>query len=131
MFSSSEQYLTFGLRVNPQSPGWYESLTKVLKKIKGATYTIDAEQGMALVSGRANSKSILKKLRKSGADVAWIKTGKPNTYGSNGYYERDSYLHYPYQYGQQPSYHYSSYYDPYVPNPPHFEPYSHWSTRYY
>ncbi|XVF03718.1 hypothetical protein REPUB_Repub05bG0017800 [Reevesia pubescens] len=107
-------------------------MTKVLKKIEGATYTIDAEQGMAVVSGRANPKSILKKLRNSGSDVAWIKTGKPNTYGSsNRYYENDPYLQYPYQYGQQPGYHYRNHYDPYVPNPPHFEPYSYWSTRYY
>ncbi|XP_022716803.1 uncharacterized protein LOC111275628 [Durio zibethinus] len=129
--SSSEQYLTLGLRVNPQSPGWYESLTKVLKNIKGAAYTVDGEQGMALVPGSANSKSILMKPRKSGSDVVWIETGKPNTYGSRGCYETDPYLQYPYQYGQQPGYHYSSYHDPYVPNPPHFEPYSSWSTRYY
>ncbi|XP_021287405.1 uncharacterized protein LOC110418910 [Herrania umbratica] len=122
---------TCGLRVNPQSPEWYKSLTKVLKKLKGATYTIDAEQGMALVSGRANSNSILKKLKKSGMDVAWIKTGKPSTYGSSGCYESHPYLHHPYQYDQQPSYHYSSYYEPYGPDPPHFEPHSYWSTRYY
>ncbi|TYH46446.1 hypothetical protein ES332_D11G335900v1 [Gossypium tomentosum] len=90
----------FGLRVDPQSPGWYESLTKILKTIKGATYTIDAEQGMAFVSGRADSKSILKKLRKSGLEVAWIKTGKPNIYSSHGhgYYQTNPYLQYPYQY---------------------------------
>ncbi|KAB2006055.1 hypothetical protein ES319_D11G314500v1 [Gossypium barbadense] len=100
MFSPSEQYLSFGLRVDPQSPGWYESLTKILKTIKGATYTIDAEQGMAFVSGRADSKSILKKLRKSGLEVAWIKTGKPNIYSSHGhgYYQTNPYLQYPYQY---------------------------------
>ncbi|XVF89330.1 hypothetical protein PTKIN_Ptkin19aG0121300 [Pterospermum kingtungense] len=125
---ASEQYLTIGLKVNTQSPGWHESLTKVLKQIKGATYTIDAEEGMALVSGRANSNTILKKLKKSGSDVAWIKTGKPNTYCSNGYFEGDSYLQYPYQPGYH---HYSNYYEPYVPNPPHFEPHSYWSTRYY
>ncbi|MBA0730848.1 hypothetical protein Golax_022768, partial [Gossypium laxum] len=112
MFSSSEQYLSFGLRVHPQSPGWYESLTKILKTIKGATYTIDAEQGMAFVSGRANSKSILKKLRKSGLEVAWIKTGKPTIYSSHGhgYYQTNPYLQYPYQY---------------------CHPYGYYSTRYY
>ncbi|XP_017635875.1 uncharacterized protein LOC108477918 [Gossypium arboreum] len=127
MFSSSEQYLSFGLRVDPQSPGWYENLTKILKLIKGATYTIDAEQGMALISGLANSKSILKKLKKSGLEVAWIKTGKPDTYGSHGhgYYQTNPCLQYP-------NYHYNTNYgDPYFPNPPHFEPYGYYSTRYY
>ncbi|TYJ11837.1 hypothetical protein E1A91_A11G304400v1 [Gossypium mustelinum] len=104
--------IIFGLRVDPQSPGWYESLTKILKTIKGATYTIDVEQGMAFVSGRANSKSILKKLRKSGLEVAWIKTGKPNIYSSHGhgYYQTNPYLQYPFQY---------------------FHPYGYYSTRYY
>ncbi|KAE8677742.1 hypothetical protein F3Y22_tig00111502pilonHSYRG00015 [Hibiscus syriacus] len=131
MFSSPEQYLSFGLRVNPQSPGWYESLTKILNLIKGATYTIDAEQGMALVSGRANSKSILKKLTKSGIEVAWIKTGKPSTYGGHGH-GHGPYLQYPYQYHHRPTHHHNSnYYDPYGSNPPHFEPYSYYSTRHY
>ncbi|KAA3472553.1 SKI family transcriptional corepressor 2-like [Gossypium australe] len=119
--------------VDPQSPGWYENLTKILKLIKGATYTIDAEQGMALISGRANSKSILKKLKKLGSEVAWIKTGKQDTYGSHGhgYYQANPCLQYPYQYPQHPNYHYNTNYgDPYVPNPPHFEPYGYYSTRY-
>ncbi|KAG4122777.1 hypothetical protein ERO13_D11G287832v2, partial [Gossypium hirsutum] len=111
-------FFSFGLRVDPQSPGWYENLTKILKLIKGATYTIDAEQGMALISGRANSKSILKKLKKSGSEVAWIKTGKPDTYVSHGhgYYQTNPCLQYPYQYPQHPNYHYNTNYgDPYVP----------------
>ncbi|XVF33909.1 hypothetical protein REPUB_Repub18cG0011900 [Reevesia pubescens] len=81
---------------------------------------------MAVVSGRGNSKSIPKKLRNSGSDVAWIKTGNPNTYGStdSGYYGSDPYLQYP-------NYHYSKYYDPYAPNPPHFQLYTYCTTRYY
>ncbi|KAH1083800.1 hypothetical protein J1N35_023561 [Gossypium stocksii] len=121
--------------VDPQSSGWYDNLTKILRLIKGAIYAIDAEQGMALISGRANSKSILKKLKKLGSEVAWIKTGKPaDTYVSHGlgYYQNNPCLQYPYQYPQHPNYYYSTNYgDPYVPKSPHFEPYGYYSTRYY
>ncbi|OMP04310.1 hypothetical protein COLO4_09764 [Corchorus olitorius] len=89
---------------------------------------------MALVSGRANYKKFLKKLKKSKSDVAWVNTGRLNSYGGGGrhggYYGSDPYQH---QYAQWPGYHYSTYYNyaPYAQNPPHFNPYSYWSTRYY
>ncbi|OMO83662.1 hypothetical protein CCACVL1_11294 [Corchorus capsularis] len=132
--SSSETYLTCGIKVDPKSTDWCVSITKILKKLKGARYTIDAEQGMALVSGRANYKKFLKKLKKSKSDVAWVNTGRMNSYGGGshgGYYGSDPYQH---QYAQWPvGYHYSTHYSyaPYAQNPPHFNPYSYWSTHYY
>ncbi|OMO85621.1 hypothetical protein COLO4_21541 [Corchorus olitorius] len=40
---------------------------------------------MALVSGRANCKKFLKKLKKSNCDVAWVNTGSLNSYGGSSH----------------------------------------------
>ncbi|KAI9185205.1 hypothetical protein LWI28_005296 [Acer negundo] len=42
---------TCGLKVDTNDPEWYKSLSKVLRKIKGASYTINAEEGMVYITG--------------------------------------------------------------------------------
>ncbi|XP_015902604.4 uncharacterized protein LOC107435493 [Ziziphus jujuba] len=64
-------------------------MTKVLKKIGGATYSIDAEEGIAYVSGKVDPQKLLRRLVNAGkeAELCWVKTGGDQyTYG-NGYYE--------------------------------------------
>ncbi|KAF5727918.1 hypothetical protein HS088_TW21G00058 [Tripterygium wilfordii] len=83
--------MTCGLKVDTQSPGWQKTITKVLTNIKGVSYTIDVEEGMAYVSGRVNPNTLLKKLAKAGkhADLCWVEAGNQFSHGntSNYYYE--------------------------------------------
>ncbi|KAJ4725211.1 Metal ion binding protein [Melia azedarach] len=81
MFSSSTNAkMTCGLKVNTNDPGWYKSMTKVLKKIKGASYTIDVEEGMAYVTGRVNPTKLLRKLKSGNyANLCWVSAGNQIT----------------------------------------------------
>ncbi|KAB5568054.1 hypothetical protein DKX38_001847 [Salix brachista] len=76
-----------GLKVETKDPEWHRTLTKVLKRIKGVSYAIDVEQGMAYIRGRVDPNKLLKKLSKGGkhADICWVETGNMNPYMSNGY----------------------------------------------
>ncbi|KAK3199912.1 hypothetical protein Dsin_023327 [Dipteronia sinensis] len=63
---------------------WYKSLSKVLRKIKGASYTINAEEGMAYITGRADPRKLLRMLKSDKyADICWVKTGNHIIYGAN------------------------------------------------
>ncbi|KAK2639921.1 hypothetical protein Ddye_027716 [Dipteronia dyeriana] len=53
-FSTTEAKMTCGLKVDTNDPEWYKSLSKILRKIKGASYTINAEDGMTYITGRAD-----------------------------------------------------------------------------
>ncbi|KAJ6392395.1 hypothetical protein OIU77_026205 [Salix suchowensis] len=76
-----------GLKVETKDPEWHRTLTKVLKRIKGVSYAIDVEQGMAYIRGRVDPNKLLKKLSKGGkhADICWVETGNMNPYMNNGY----------------------------------------------
>ncbi|KAJ6921017.1 heavy metal-associated isoprenylated plant protein 32 [Populus alba x Populus x berolinensis] len=65
-----------GLKVDTTSPNWHKTLTKVLKRIKGISYSIDAEQGMALITCRVNLNKLIRKLSRVGkhADICWVET---------------------------------------------------------
>ncbi|TXG67411.1 hypothetical protein EZV62_008686 [Acer yangbiense] len=56
----------------------------VVMCIAGASYTINAEEGMAYITERADPRKLLRKL-KSGkyADICWVKTGNYIMYGAN------------------------------------------------
>ncbi|KAI9186133.1 hypothetical protein LWI28_014075 [Acer negundo] len=83
-FSSAEAKMTCGLKVDTNDPEWYKSLSKILRKIKGASYTINAEDGMTYITGRADPSKLLRKLKSSKyADICWVKTGNHTMYGAN------------------------------------------------
>ncbi|XP_028794048.1 uncharacterized protein LOC114749674 [Neltuma alba] len=50
---------------------------KILKKIKGVSYDLDAEEGMIYISGKVDPQKILRKITKHGkhAELCWMKTG--------------------------------------------------------
>ncbi|XP_062026305.1 uncharacterized protein LOC133742634 [Rosa rugosa] len=84
-------HMTCGLKLDLSSNGWYKYLTKLLKNIAGVSYQIDAQAGMAYISGKVNAKKLLERIVKAGekdAAVCWVRTGEEYTtpcYG-NGYY---------------------------------------------
>ncbi|XP_031271431.1 uncharacterized protein LOC116129841 [Pistacia vera] len=79
--------MTCGLKVDTSDPGWYKSMTKILRKIKGASYNINVEEGMAYITGKANPSKLLKKLRSEKyADLCWVMTGNRITYGNGSAY---------------------------------------------
>ncbi|KAK0600414.1 hypothetical protein LWI29_014689 [Acer saccharum] len=52
--------------------------------IAGASYTINAEDGMTYITGRADPSKLLRKLKSSKyADICWVKTGNHTMYGAN------------------------------------------------
>ncbi|BBH02092.1 Leucine-rich repeat protein kinase family protein, partial [Prunus dulcis] len=87
---------TCGVKIDTNSDGWHKCLTKMLKKIQGASYNVDAEGGMAYVSGKVNPRKLIRRLVKAGkeAELCWVRTGDEFTYGNgngNGYYEDQRY----------------------------------------
>ncbi|KAH0987334.1 hypothetical protein GBA52_014511 [Prunus armeniaca] len=70
----SRSYMTCGVKIDTNSDGWHKCLTKMLKKIQGASYNVDAEGGMAYVSGKVNPRKLIRRLVKAGkeAELCWI-----------------------------------------------------------
>ncbi|KAL5746642.1 hypothetical protein ACOSP7_027788 [Xanthoceras sorbifolium] len=85
----SPGYMTCALKIDTQTAGWHKSLIKMLTNIDGVTYSIDAQQGIAYISGKVDPGKILKMLAKSGkhAELCWIDSGQnPNRVPfNNGY----------------------------------------------
>ncbi|KAB5568051.1 hypothetical protein DKX38_001844 [Salix brachista] len=109
--------MSCGLKVETKDPEWHRTLTKVLKRIKGVSYAIDVEQGMAYIRGRVDPNKLLKKLSKGGkhADICWVETGNMNPYMNNGYQYPPPGAGYPqpgpgYHPGYHPGYALASYY---------------------
>ncbi|KAJ4851209.1 hypothetical protein Tsubulata_032758 [Turnera subulata] len=89
----SNRHMSCGMKVDTQTPGRYKNLTKLLKKINGVSYSIDAEAGMAYITGRVDSENLLKKLAKvkKHAELCWVETGNQNSMhlqGNNGYHHQ-------------------------------------------
>ncbi|CAH2043056.1 unnamed protein product [Thlaspi arvense] len=79
MFSSNDRStrLTCGFKVNTSSTEWHKSMTKILKTIKGGGFALDADKGMAYVSGRADPNKLLKlmgSLKGRSAQMAFLQT---------------------------------------------------------
>ncbi|KAJ6708640.1 METAL ION-BINDING PROTEIN [Salix koriyanagi] len=117
MASHLNSNMSCGLKVETTDPEWHRTLTKVLKRIKGVSYAIDVEQGMAYVRGRVDPNKLLKKLSKGGkhADICWVETGNMNPYMNNGYQYPPPGAGYPqpgpgYHPGYHPGYAMASYY---------------------
>ncbi|KAJ6414345.1 hypothetical protein OIU84_007042 [Salix udensis] len=117
MASHLNSNMSCGLKVETKDPEWHRTLTKVLKRIKGVSYAIDVEQGMAYIRGRVDPNKLLKKLSKGGkhADICWVETGNMNPYMNNGYQYPPPGSGYPqpgpgYHPGYHPGYAMASYY---------------------
>ncbi|KAJ0248881.1 Metal ion-binding protein [Hirschfeldia incana] len=80
MFSSNRHKtrLTCGFKVNTNSPEWHKSMTKILKKIRGGSFWIDVDEGMAYVTGQGDPNKLLKLMasrKGKDAEMAFVKTG--------------------------------------------------------
>ncbi|KAK3227902.1 hypothetical protein Dsin_007764 [Dipteronia sinensis] len=111
--------LTCALKIDTQT-GWHKSLIKLLTNINGVTYSIDAQQGVAYISGKVDPGKILKMLAKSGkhAELCWIDSGQnPNRVPfNNGYHGYPNNI-YDNGYNNSPNYYNTtSYGDPYYYN---------------
>ncbi|KDP43732.1 hypothetical protein JCGZ_22359 [Jatropha curcas] len=81
----SAGHMTCELKVETQSPGWHKTLIKVLKSIEGVSFTIDAEMGIARVSGKIDPDKLLVMLAKAGkhTDLLWLDSGNHLTNASS------------------------------------------------
>ncbi|KAJ7947572.1 putative Metal ion-binding protein [Quillaja saponaria] len=86
--STFRSYMTCGLKVDTQSRGWDRTMNRILRKIKGASYDLDAEQGMMYVTGKVDPRRILRKLGKHGrhARLCWVRTEDQYCQGNNYLY---------------------------------------------
>nr|XP_011461110.1 PREDICTED: uncharacterized protein LOC105350543 [Fragaria vesca subsp. vesca] len=118
------------LKIDTHSGGWEKCLSKMLKKIRGAKYSLDVQEGTLLVAGKVDPTKVLNKLKKAGkaAEILWVSTGAaeivyfedPNLY-SNHYspYNSDySYTSNGYGPGYYPSSSYGHHHQ--LPNPHHY-----------
>ncbi|KAJ4829553.1 hypothetical protein Tsubulata_017163 [Turnera subulata] len=80
LYKEHYTHMSCALKVDTKTSGWFKTITKVLKKIAGLHYNIDAETGMAYISGRVDPNKILRKIAKAGkhAELCWVQTGKQN-----------------------------------------------------
>ncbi|XP_010485334.1 PREDICTED: uncharacterized protein LOC104763689 [Camelina sativa] len=105
MFSSNNRSstpMTCGFKVDTKSPAWYKSMTKILNKIKGGNFSLDADEGMAYVSGRGDPIELLKlvgSIKGKAAEMTFVKTG--------GYHHYDDH-HHQYHNHQYPNLQYNS-----------------------
>ncbi|XP_015866690.2 heavy metal-associated isoprenylated plant protein 32 [Ziziphus jujuba] len=126
-------YMSCELKLDTKATGWHKTMTKVLKSVKGVSYSIDTQAGIAYVRGKINPDSLLKMLAKAGkhAELLRVYSGKHHQYASArggqigyGYYQD------PYLYGNgyhqnfygaplmehcHPQSHHYSYYEPTAP----------------
>lgn len=117
-----------------------------LKFFLGVVYDIDAEEGMAYITGKVDPHKILKKLVKSGkhAQLCWVEIGNQYTYSQDGSYlhprGREPYYEDPYPYLS--SYRRDSYWDgyngpgynsyyPHQPMPHYYPPQVPYNPYYY
>ncbi|KAM3729340.1 hypothetical protein ACB098_12G004000 [Castanea mollissima] len=143
---ASSTQMCCALKVDTSSSGWHNTMVKVLKKISGVVYDIDAEEGMAYITGKADPHKILKKLVKSGkhAQLCWVEIGNQYTYSQDGSYlhprGREPYYEDPYPYLS--SYRRDSYWDgyngpgynsyyPHQPMPHYYPPQVPYNPYYY
>ncbi|KAF7805419.1 heavy metal-associated isoprenylated plant protein 32-like [Senna tora] len=116
MFSSGgfSVHMTCGLKVDTRCKGWDRTMSKILGKIQGVSYDLDAEEGMIYISGKVEAQKIVRKIAKYGkhAELCWIRTGDHNIYANSHVAdERASYMPYgpmpmpPYPYGRPLPYH--------------------------
>ncbi|KAK7337560.1 hypothetical protein VNO77_18141 [Canavalia gladiata] len=60
------------LKVDTRSSGWEKSLTKVIKRVKDVSYSIDAAHGVVRISGEINPNKLLNNIKKAGKHVELI-----------------------------------------------------------
>ncbi|XP_022157631.1 heavy metal-associated isoprenylated plant protein 33-like [Momordica charantia] len=128
-----ESNMTCGLKIDTRSEGWHKKMTRMLREIKGVSYNIDVEGGMAYVSGRVDPSKLLAIIMDAGkhVELCWVMAGNENNnnlhynFGTEpqpsvspyrqGYYSNSYYPHNPYE----PTPHY-------YPLPNSYHPYHHY-----
>ncbi|GMY08428.1 heavy metal-associated isoprenylated plant protein 35 [Fagus crenata] len=123
--------MSCSLKVDTQSPGWDRTLIKVLKSIKGLSYNIDVEEGVAHIRGKIDPKQLLKKLRKAGRKAELLEVHSHDPYENNdhimygrGYESCHNYPSYNYGRPMEPSHQYPYYpsHDPRYYGSGYYEP---------
>ncbi|KAJ1422026.1 putative metal ion-binding protein [Sesbania bispinosa] len=84
---TSNTNMTCALKVDTRGKGWYETTSKILGKIRGVSYNLDAEKGMIYISGKVDPHKILGMIAKHGkeVDLCWMKTGDQYVTDNNDY----------------------------------------------
>ncbi|KDO61548.1 hypothetical protein CISIN_1g038889mg, partial [Citrus sinensis] len=106
---------TCALRVDTQTSGWHKSLIKVLARIDGVTYSIDAQQGIAYISGKVEPGTLLKLLAKAGkhAELCWVDSGNHNAKNPNNIIMNNEVPSNGYGHGHYNDHHHQGYNYPY------------------
>nr|BAB10913.1 unnamed protein product [Arabidopsis thaliana] len=119
MFSSNNRstQLTCGFKVNTNSSEWYKSITRILKKVKGGDFLLDADEGRAYISGLGDPHKLLKlmgSVKGKAAEMTFVKTGGhhhhhqhhyPHYWPSDNCYSRQHPPYYSQSLAMQPYHH--------------------------
>ncbi|KAB2614094.1 hypothetical protein D8674_036410 [Pyrus ussuriensis x Pyrus communis] len=65
-FLESREGLTCEIKLDTRSSGWHKTMIKILISIRGVSYSIDAEAGMAYVAGTVDPNTLLTSFAKAG-----------------------------------------------------------------
>ncbi|KAJ1412538.1 Heavy metal-associated domain superfamily [Sesbania bispinosa] len=87
------------LRVDTQSSRWEKAVTKVIKRVKDVSYSIDTTYGVIRISGQIDPNKLLTDIKKVGKHVELIHAdcGGGGAYG----YDYDGAYAYPYYVANQ------------------------------
>ncbi|KAE8075705.1 hypothetical protein FH972_014398 [Carpinus fangiana] len=112
------------LKIDTQSPRWHTKLTKILKNIRGISYRIDGQEGVAHVNGRIDPEYLLRKLEQAGGVAELMEVNSSDlAYGHNWTMYDHNYPFYDHYGRSEPSYHYPYNYHTYESRLSHYEPY--------
>ncbi|XP_050380055.1 heavy metal-associated isoprenylated plant protein 32-like [Argentina anserina] len=65
--------ITCVLKLDTNTKGWHKTISKVLRTIEGASYSIDTETGTVTVTGLIDPKALMARLAKSGKHAELVK----------------------------------------------------------
>ncbi|KAK2378889.1 hydroxyproline-rich glycoprotein family protein [Trifolium repens] len=110
--------MSCALKVDTNCKGWSDTITKILKKIKGLSYSFDQKEGMVYIQGKSDSQKIMRMIARheKKVELCWMNSVEGNNYAPNNYGPMNMHMtsYSQYQRGYYPPPHSSMpyYYDP-------------------
>ncbi|WJX30550.1 hypothetical protein P8452_19075 [Trifolium repens] len=128
--------MSCALKVDTNYKGWSNTVTKILRKIRGLSYSFDQKEGMIYIQGKVDSQKIMRMVGRHGniMELCWMNSVEGNNYAPNNYGPMHMSPYPQYQRGYYPPPHSPMpYYDPmyapqhgyapqygYHPQPPYY-----------
>ncbi|PNY08146.1 hypothetical protein L195_g004659 [Trifolium pratense] len=97
--------MSCALKVDTSCRGWSQTMTRILKKFRGLSYSFDQKEGMVYIQGKVDSQKIMRMVARNGrkVELCWMNSVQGNNYAPNNYGPMDmSMSNYQHQRGYYP-----------------------------